>query len=82
MNHPSFRTALFRFVDVFPATLDDADVARHLGEYFDDADAPRRSGLGLDAADHVPFGEHVAASVAAPLHRQDGRAVHRRPHTR
>ena len=30
MSHPSFRTALFRFVDVFPATEGDADVVRHL----------------------------------------------------
>jgi RHH-type proline utilization regulon transcriptional repressor/proline dehydrogenase/delta 1-pyrroline-5-carboxylate dehydrogenase len=64
MNHPSFRTALFRFVDVFPATLDDADVARHLREYLDDTDTPFVIGFGLDAAEHVPFGEHVAASVA------------------
>jgi RHH-type proline utilization regulon transcriptional repressor/proline dehydrogenase/delta 1-pyrroline-5-carboxylate dehydrogenase len=64
MNHPSFRTALFRFVDVFPATLDDADVARHLREYLDHTDTPFMVGLGLDAAEHVPFGEHVAATVA------------------
>jgi RHH-type proline utilization regulon transcriptional repressor/proline dehydrogenase/delta 1-pyrroline-5-carboxylate dehydrogenase len=64
MNHPSFRTALFRFVDVFPATVDDADVARHLREYLDDAETPAVVGLGLDASEHVPFGEHMAASVA------------------
>jgi RHH-type proline utilization regulon transcriptional repressor/proline dehydrogenase/delta 1-pyrroline-5-carboxylate dehydrogenase len=64
MNHPSFRTALFRFVDVFPATVDDADVARHLREYLDDAETPAVVGLGLDASDRVPFGEQVAASVA------------------
>src|SRR5207249_4629717 len=28
MSHPSFKTQLFRFVDVFPATTGDADAAR------------------------------------------------------
>ena len=28
MSHPSFKTQLFRFVDVFPATHGDADVSR------------------------------------------------------
>src|SRR5690606_28177055 len=64
MSHPSFRTALFRFVDVFPATEDDADVVRHLRDELERADTPRVIGVGLDASDHVPFGEHVAASVA------------------
>ena len=41
MSHPSFKTQLFRFVDVFPATGDDADVLRHIDEYFEGADAPR-----------------------------------------
>src|SRR5690606_29909708 len=64
MSHPSFRTALFRFVDVFPATDDDEDVVRHLRDELERADTPRVVGLGLDATDHVPFGEHVAASAA------------------
>ncbi len=34
MSHPGFKTELFRFVDVFPACRDDADVLRHLSEYF------------------------------------------------
>jgi RHH-type transcriptional regulator, proline utilization regulon repressor / proline dehydrogenase / delta 1-pyrroline-5-carboxylate dehydrogenase len=64
MSHPSFKTQLFRFVDVFPATVDDADVLRHLDEYFEGADVPRVVDLGLEVADHVPFGKTAAASVA------------------
>ena len=64
MSHPSFKTQLFRFVDVFPATVDDDDVLRHLEEYFEDADVPRALDLGLGIADHVPFGAAVSASVA------------------
>src|SRR5438067_1437158 len=64
MSHPSFKTQLFRFVDVFPATSGDADVLRHLDEYFAEADVPRTFDLGLDVADHVPFGKAAAASLA------------------
>ncbi|MBV8560036.1 MAG: proline dehydrogenase family protein, partial [Acidimicrobiia bacterium] len=64
MSHPSFKTQLFRFVDVFPATTGDADVLRHLDEYFSQADVPRTFDLGLDVADRVPFGKAAAASLA------------------
>ncbi len=64
MAHPEFRTQLFRFVDVFPATTDNADVLRHIHEYFQGADAPRLLDLGVDVAEHVPFGSSVSASVA------------------
>ena len=64
MAHPSFKTQLFRFVDVFPATTDDADVLRHIQEYFEDTDAPKILDLGVDLAEHVPFGKAVSASVA------------------
>jgi len=64
MSHPSFKTQLFRFVDVFPATSGDADVLRHLDEYFAQADVPRTFDLGLDVADRVPFGKAAAASLA------------------
>src|SRR5438477_2100349 len=64
MSHPSFKTQLFRFVDVFPATTGDADVLRHLDEYFSSADVPRTFDVGLEVADHVPFGKAAAASVA------------------
>jgi RHH-type proline utilization regulon transcriptional repressor/proline dehydrogenase/delta 1-pyrroline-5-carboxylate dehydrogenase len=64
MSHPSFKTQLFRFVDVFPATTSDADVMRHLDEYFEGADVPKVLDLGLDVADHVPFGKTAAATIA------------------
>ncbi len=64
MSHPSFRTELFRFVDVFPATVDDADVLRHLDEYFSGSDVPRVLDLGLGVADHLPFGSVAAAGLA------------------
>jgi RHH-type proline utilization regulon transcriptional repressor/proline dehydrogenase/delta 1-pyrroline-5-carboxylate dehydrogenase len=64
MSHPSFKTQLFRFVDVFPATTDDEDVLRHLREYFEAGDAPRLVDLGVGIADRLPGGDHLSASVA------------------
>ena len=64
MSHPSFKTQLFRFVDVFPATTDDADVLRHIREYFEDTDAPRLLDVGVDVAEHVPGGGALSASIA------------------
>jgi RHH-type proline utilization regulon transcriptional repressor/proline dehydrogenase/delta 1-pyrroline-5-carboxylate dehydrogenase len=64
MAHPEFKTQLFRFVDVFPATTGAPDVLRHISEYFEGADAPRLLGLGVDLAERVPFGGPISASVA------------------
>ena len=64
MSHPSFRTELFRFVDVFPATTGDADVLRHLEEYFTGPEVPKMLDLGLGVADHLPFGSAAAATLA------------------
>ena len=64
MAHPSFKTQLFRFVDVFPATGDDADVLRHIDEYFEGADAPRVMELGIDLAERMPMGDRISAGVA------------------
>jgi RHH-type proline utilization regulon transcriptional repressor/proline dehydrogenase/delta 1-pyrroline-5-carboxylate dehydrogenase len=65
MSHPSFKTQLFRFVDVFPATTDDDDVVRHLDEYLHGgADVPKVLDLGLDMAEHVPLGKAAAAGLA------------------
>ena len=64
MSHPSFKTQLFRFVDVFPACRDDADVLRHLREYFADVPVPRALRLGLDVAEHIPFGANVSTAGA------------------
>jgi RHH-type proline utilization regulon transcriptional repressor/proline dehydrogenase/delta 1-pyrroline-5-carboxylate dehydrogenase len=64
MDHPDFKTQLFRFVDVFPACRTDADVARHLEEYFTGADVPTALDLSLDVAEHIPFGAMIEAAVA------------------
>jgi RHH-type transcriptional regulator, proline utilization regulon repressor / proline dehydrogenase / delta 1-pyrroline-5-carboxylate dehydrogenase len=64
MSRPAFKTQLFRFVDVFPALRTNAEVARHVGEYFDGVDVPRALDLGIGMADKVPFGARVEARVA------------------
>jgi len=64
MSHPSFKTELFRFVDVFPATVDDDDVVRHLDEYLLGADMPKVLDVGLGLAEHVPLGRAAAATLA------------------
>jgi RHH-type proline utilization regulon transcriptional repressor/proline dehydrogenase/delta 1-pyrroline-5-carboxylate dehydrogenase len=64
MARPEFKTQLFRFVDVFPALDDNAEVARHLREYFEDVRIPRVLDIGVDAAAHVPFGRSIEARVA------------------
>src|SRR5216117_3922754 len=64
MSHPHFKTQLFRFVDVFPACADDADVLRHLVEYFEGVPLPRALGVGLEVAEHVPFGARLSAVAA------------------
>ena len=64
MSHPSFKTQLFRFVDVFPATHNDAEVLRHVREYFDGADVPWALDLGVGLADHMPMGGSLTATVA------------------
>ncbi|HLI73221.1 MAG TPA: proline dehydrogenase family protein [Acidimicrobiales bacterium] len=64
ISHPSFKTQLFRFVDVFPATTDDEDVVRHLEEYFREAEVPHAFDLGLELAERVPFGPALSARVA------------------
>ncbi|CAN5231150.1 proline dehydrogenase family protein [soil metagenome] len=64
MARPAFKTQLFRFVEVFPATIDDDDVLRHIDEYFEGHDVPRALDLGIDVAGHVPFGTRLSAKVA------------------
>ena len=64
MSRPAFKTQLFRFVDVFPALDGNEDVARHLAEYFDGVAIPKMLDLGVEVADHVPFGKALEARVA------------------
>ncbi len=63
LTHPDFKTQLFRLVDVFPACTDDADVLRHVDEYFEGIPVPRALDLGVELAEHVPFGAQVTAAV-------------------
>lgn len=53
MSSPTFKTQLFRFVDVFPATDGYRDVVRHLREYVELADAPRTVEAGVALADRL-----------------------------
>ena len=65
MANPAFKTELFRFVDVFPATNGDRDVLRHLDEYFSGDRAPRLLQWGVDLAEAVPsLGARVSATTA------------------
>ena len=65
MESADFRTQLFRFVDVFPAALDDADVLAHLEEYLAGHRAPRALRLGVEVAEAVPaLGSRITAAVA------------------
>src|SRR6266511_321548 len=63
LANPDFKTQLFRLVDVLPSCTDDADVLRHVEEYFEGVAVPRALDLGIDLAEHVPFGAQVTASV-------------------
>jgi RHH-type proline utilization regulon transcriptional repressor/proline dehydrogenase/delta 1-pyrroline-5-carboxylate dehydrogenase len=51
LAHEDAKLQLFRFIDVLPALDDDADLVRHLREYFDGRDAPYaallRTALGV-----------------------------------
>lgn len=64
MADPAFKTQLFRFVDVFPATGDDADVVEHLREYLAVASPPRLVRAGLSLQKSVPFGTPLTARLA------------------
>ena len=63
MARPAFKTQLFRFVDVFPALRDGADIATHLREYFGD-ESPRLLEAGIGVADRLPLGSKLEARVA------------------
>ena len=64
MARPAFKTQLFRFVDVFPALTDTADVARHIEEYLGGEQVPPMLRTGIHAADRIPLGHLVEARVA------------------
>ncbi|HSH61632.1 MAG TPA: proline dehydrogenase family protein, partial [Acidimicrobiales bacterium] len=64
MSHPEFKTQLFRFVDVFPATRGDADVLRHVQEYFEGTEVPKLLEHGVHMAGTLPLGGKLSAAVA------------------
>src|ERR1051325_7871777 len=55
MAKGTFKTQLFRFVDVFPGCRDDDDVMRHLQEYFGDGSTPAPLRLGLRVGARGPI---------------------------
>jgi RHH-type proline utilization regulon transcriptional repressor/proline dehydrogenase/delta 1-pyrroline-5-carboxylate dehydrogenase len=61
---PAHKTQLFRFVDVFPACRDSADVMRHIEEYFGGSDVPSVVGHGLDLAAHLPLVGRLTSAAA------------------
>jgi RHH-type transcriptional regulator, proline utilization regulon repressor / proline dehydrogenase / delta 1-pyrroline-5-carboxylate dehydrogenase len=63
---------LFRFVDVLPALADDAEVARHLREYFEGRAVPfaKLVRIGLGAARAGWVGEKIVAVVLRQTIRQ------------
>ncbi len=80
MSHPSFKTQLFRFVDVFPATHSDAEVLRHVREYFDGPDVPKALDLGVGAGRPRARGRVHHRHGGPAQHPAHGRAVHRGRH--
>ena len=67
LRHDEFRTAMLRFVDVFPALSTSRAVVRHLGEYFhhDDPTLPASLRIGLNTASHT--GALGAAALGAVI---------------
>ena len=64
MAHPEFKSRLFHFVDVFPATHSAEDVVDHLEDYFEGVEIPPPLRLGLELAERVPGGVALSAQVA------------------
>ncbi len=65
MANSGFKTNLFRFVDVFPATLDNEDVLGHLDQYLSDEYSPSVIRHALSMADRFSGpGSSVASLVA------------------
>ncbi|MFN3648351.1 MAG: L-glutamate gamma-semialdehyde dehydrogenase [Armatimonadota bacterium] len=62
MSNESFRIQALRFVDVLPALTDDADLGRHLKEYFADEELPL-PGVARWGIDHAGGG--LTAKLAA-----------------
>ncbi|MGQ0679639.1 MAG: proline dehydrogenase family protein [Actinomycetota bacterium] len=64
MAHPDFKSRLFHFVDVFPATRSATDVVEHLQDYFAGVRIPPPLRLGLELSDRLPLGDELVARVS------------------
>jgi len=64
MASAALRTQLFRFVDALPAMADDADLYRHVEEYFGGEVLPGLFAWGLTGSGRVPGGRKVVARIA------------------
>jgi RHH-type proline utilization regulon transcriptional repressor/proline dehydrogenase/delta 1-pyrroline-5-carboxylate dehydrogenase len=64
MGNTALRTQLFRFVDALPAMEDDADLYRHVEEYFGGGVLPGPFGWGLTQSGRVPGGHKLVARIA------------------
>ena len=83
MAHPAFKTQLFRFVDVFPATDRRRRRAPPPRPSTSTAPtSPRRSTSASTSPSTCRSATASTASGGPPEHRPDGRAVHRRPDRR
>ncbi|MGD1011323.1 MAG: proline dehydrogenase family protein [Acidimicrobiales bacterium] len=64
MGNASLRTQMFRFVDVLPAMIDDADLYRHVREYFGGELVPGLLSRAVRSSAQVPAGGRVVAAIA------------------
>jgi RHH-type proline utilization regulon transcriptional repressor/proline dehydrogenase/delta 1-pyrroline-5-carboxylate dehydrogenase len=64
MANEALRTQLFRFVDALPAMADDADLYRHVEEYFGSDVLPGLFERGLAGSARVPGGRRLVAKTA------------------
>ena len=64
MGNAALRTQLFRFVDALPAMADEADLYRHVEEYFGGEVLPGPFAWGLNGSGRVPGGRKFVARVA------------------
>jgi RHH-type proline utilization regulon transcriptional repressor/proline dehydrogenase/delta 1-pyrroline-5-carboxylate dehydrogenase len=66
VRNAAFKTAMFRFVDVFPVLRDSDDVARHVQEYFEaiDEELPAAFRLGVRVAGAGSLAARAAAAAA------------------
>jgi RHH-type transcriptional regulator, proline utilization regulon repressor / proline dehydrogenase / delta 1-pyrroline-5-carboxylate dehydrogenase len=66
MSHPEFRTAMLRFVDVFPCLSSSAQVKQHIREYFDQQDH-EMPGFVLRGAKLAGYGGALGAVLLRSL---------------